>query len=519
MRTLAKSFGTIFRWPILFILLAAAQTVHGQPVKIMPLGDSWTSGHGGYASYRYDLWFYLKDAGFDVDFVGDLDETYHGVLTIRYPEYLTTFDRDHSGYWGYQTHQLISIGRIGSLSHQPEIVLLWAGGNDLWNHGEAGVANARSGLREIIEDIRSVVPGITILLGQLTPYKDRGGGYVESLNSAIANLASELDSSQSPVILVDHATGFDIGSMTQDDNVHHNLAGEAWVAENWFEVLADLLPVSEPFQINAGHSGAWYNPATTGQGGFIDIDPSNQYLFLSWFTYTAGDGTNPGEQHWFTGQGNYAGDTADLVIYESIGGKFDDPQSVSTDPVGTATVAFSDCNNGQLTYDLSDWNKQGAFFIQRVVPGSENTCQDLSSISQQTVDINAGMDGSWYNPETAGQGFFLDAHEPAAGDGFLFLSWFTFGDATTSGLRWLTAQGNYTGPTAELEVFETSGGRFDDPLPPDTVKIGTATLSFDDCSNAMVAYSLPGEGKEGEIGVTRALPGTAALCEELSGVD
>jgi len=31
-------------------------------------------------------------------------------------------------------------------------------------------------------------------------------------------------------------------------------------------VLQEILPTIEKFQINAGHSGTWFNPATSGQG-------------------------------------------------------------------------------------------------------------------------------------------------------------------------------------------------------------------------------------------------------------
>ena len=338
-------------WVIFFIFLAVAQPAHGQAVKIMPLGDSLTSGHNHYASYRYDLWFDLIDAGFDVDFVGDLNDTYHNVLSFRYPEYRTTFDRDHSGYWGYQTHELISLARIGSTAHQPDIVLLLAGVNDLWYQGEGGVASARSGLRDIIEGIRSVVPGVTILLGQNTPYKDRGAEFVGSLNAAIATLASDLDTTESPIILVDHATGFDIGSMTQEDNLHHNLAGEAWLAENWFDVLANILPTSEPFQINGGHSGAWFNPDTSGQGQLIDVVPETQFMFISWFTYTDDASDNPNEQQWYTAQGNYSGNTAELDLFETLGGKFDDPQAVSNTRIGEVTLSIHRLRSGP--HDLS----------------------------------------------------------------------------------------------------------------------------------------------------------------------
>jgi hypothetical protein len=43
-------------------------------------------------------------------------------------------------------------------------------------------------------------------------------------------------------------------------------------------------------------------------------------------------------------------------------------------------------------------------------PGSGNVCEGLSGNATQAVDINAGMDGAWFDPDTTGQGFFIDAH-------------------------------------------------------------------------------------------------------------
>jgi hypothetical protein len=312
--------------------------------------------------------------------------------------------------------------------------------------------------------------------------------------------------------LVDLA-GFD--GLETDNRYYWRVAPKNYAGQGaWSETRNFVLGQFVEFNIDAGHSGAWYNPATSGQGGFIDIDPAKRFMFLSWFTFTPGDSDQPDEVHWFTAQGNYTGNTAVLEVYETTGGKFNDTQSVNTELVGSAIIEFNNCETGAMTYDLTAWDKQGEFPIQRAIPGTENVCEQLDASSTQAVDINAGMDGSWYNPETAGQGFFLDAHAPSEGDGFLFLSWFTYGDDTDSGLRWMTAQGGYSGPTAEVEGYETTGGRFDDAQAVDTVKIGTATVTFSDCSNALVAYDLPDEGKQGEIEVTRALPGSSGLCEE-----
>ena len=68
-------------------------------------------------------------------------------------------------------------------------------------------------------------------------------------------------------------------------------------------------------------------------------------------------------------------------------------------------------------------------------------------------------------------------------------------------------------------MFETTGGSFDDPQATSTVKVGTMSLDFTDCSNALLTYSLQANGAEGDMAITRVIPGGQALCEELEGAD
>ena len=281
----------------------------------------------------------------------------------------------------------------------------------------------------------------------------------------------------------------------------------------------EVLQMEDSFAINPGHAGAWFNPETSGQGQFIDVVPEDQFMFISWFTFTGADSANPNEQQWYTAQGNYSGDTAVLDLFETLGGKFDDPQEVTTTQVGEVMLSFSDCDQGQMTYLFDEEELEGEFPLIRVIPGSDNVCEGLSGNNTEAVDINAGMDGAWFDPDTSGQGYFIDAHPDPEGGNFIFVSWFTYGDATASGQRWLTAQGGFEGSTAEIDVFETTGGSFDDPEPVSTTKVGTMSLDFTDCSNAQLTYSLPADPAEGDIAITRVIPGSQALCEELVGAD
>ena len=285
-------------------------------------------------------------------------------------------------------------------------------------------------------------------------------------------------------------------------------------------LISDGEVVAEPnFTINAGHSGAWFNPETSGQGQFIDVVPEDQFMFISWFTFTDAASDHPNEQQWYTAQGNYSGDTAVLDLFETLGGKFDDPQDVTTTQVGEVTLTFSDCDMGMMSYSFDAEELEGEFPLIRVIPGSDNVCEGLSGNATEAVDINVGMDGAWFDPDTSGQGYFIDAHPDPEGGNFIFVSWFTYGDATASGQRWLTAQGGFEGSTAEIDVFETTGGSFDDPEPINTTKVGTMSLDFTDCSNAQLSYSLPADPAESDIAITRVIPGSQALCEELAGED
>ncbi|HMB58520.1 MAG TPA: hypothetical protein VKN35_01280, partial [Xanthomonadales bacterium] len=136
--------------------------------------------------------------------------------------------------------------------------------------------------------------------------------------------------------------------------------------------------------------------------------------------------------------------------------------------------------------------------------------------------LNHGLADSWYNPETPGQGFFLDVFEQL---NRVFLGWFTFsieqpvaGDA---GHRWMTALGPYAGPSAELAIEWATGGDFDAAVPvPKQSDNGTIQLDFTDCSSGQITYAWGGDGTtlptvSGVIPIQRNATDSIALCESL----
>ena len=119
----------------------------------------------------------------------------------------------------------------------------------------------------------------------------------------------------------------------------------------------------EPIAINTGLNDAWFNPLTDGQGFFINVFPDTKQMFMSWFTYdlerppadvTAQLG-GPGNR-WLTALGTYERGVATLTVSLTSGGVFDSEvpvPAVDPTPYGTMTVSFSDCDHGEVTFDLT----------------------------------------------------------------------------------------------------------------------------------------------------------------------
>jgi hypothetical protein len=144
--------------------------------------------------------------------------------------------------------------------------------------------------------------------------------------------------------------------------------------------------------------------------------------------------------------------------------------------------------------------------------------------ARAATPINAGFTDAWFNPETSGQGFFINVF-PALGK--VFVGWFTFDTERPSaavgahfgapGQRWLTAQGDIRDNRAELEIDLAQGGVFGSGTPaPDHLNVGRMILQFDGCRRGTVSYELPGiDAWLRVIPVERIVESRVGLCEAL----
>lgn len=213
--------------------LAAFQAASGAPVTIMPLGDSITEGGTGFQVYRYPLMEKLLGAGYPVSFVGSkttqpLPGSPLGALA-------------HEGYGGKNLAFILERFATSFRAHPADILLVHAGHNQFAD--QKPVPGMLADTRTLVATARSINPRVIVLLGQVIPSgKLPKYSYIPEFNRSLVALAAELDTPAQPVILVDHAAGFDWKTDTVADLVHPNAQGAEKMASRWFAALQKILP-------------------------------------------------------------------------------------------------------------------------------------------------------------------------------------------------------------------------------------------------------------------------------------
>jgi len=149
----------------------------------------------------------------------------------------------------------------------------------------------------------------------------------------------------------------------------------------------------QPMLINYGVSGSWYEPVTSGQGFAIDIVPLNNLLIAYWFTYPV----EGGAREWYVAYGDISGNSANLTIYQTDNGVFDEASTVEVTTVGSATLEFSSCEAAIWSYQIDMLGLSGDVPLQRIA--TDQMCErflpaantDVVSHTSAWVDIR----GDW----------------------------------------------------------------------------------------------------------------------------
>jgi len=214
-------------------------------------------------------------------------------------------------------------------------------------------------------------------------------------------------------------------------------------------------------------------------------------------------------------------EVGDTVIWTNNDGFHDviaDNESFTSGPASSSFVFQRTFNSvEEILYYCSIHSRPG-FDINLFMNGRINVVMPQVE-PEPTFEINQGISGSWFFPETTGSGFLIDVRPV---DQFIFAAWFThdFTDtdrpANDTGARWYTIAGNYEGNSAVLDIFETSGGLFDSSQQVSTIPVGTFTFEFNSCGSGNVSYEFTEDpAVSGTFPIEKAVPGNEELCESL----
>jgi hypothetical protein len=271
-----------------------------------------------------------------------------------------------------------------------------------------------------------------------------------------------------------------------------------------------------------GIGGTWYDPATSGQGivmqsfPYYDADGTRirSTLFGGWFTYAIEPSGTPAGQSWYSMQGDVDDTTteATLGLYESTGGVFASPPTVSAAAIGTVTLAFDDCTHATMRYHFDDGRTDdGVIPLVRLVPTTACTRSGKSS-SPLASAIDSG---TFYEPAQSGQGLIADVD---ATTNFLFAAWYTYGlEVGADNRRWFSLQASIApGATQvnDVPIYVSTGGAFGARDAVTTTTVGAADLSFEHCGALTITYRFDaGEnaGRSGTRTMQRVGPGMLCL--------
>ena len=270
------------------------------------------------------------------------------------------------------------------------------------------------------------------------------------------------------------------------------------------------LPQHAP--VAAASSGAWFDPATDGEGFFVQVLPGGSAA-VSWYTYAA-DGS--GAPHWIVGQGLVRGNA--LLVQQAFsvrGGGFGqdfDPGTLDQQPWGRLTFVLeeplpgSTLRRGRVRYEGPQGWGTGERWLQQI---THDGCGGRAGCAPAGLALH-GYSGLWFRgPEQAGDGLFFQVD---AG-GQALLAWYLF---TPQGEPlWLTgvAPAGADTDAVRFTLFQAHGARFGADFDPAEVvrrRWGEATLRFDGCDRATLAWEAEAPGyPDGALALQRLTPAPA----------
>ncbi|HOM01384.1 MAG TPA: GDSL-type esterase/lipase family protein [Acetivibrio sp.] len=246
-----KALSTLLVFLIVIGLISTKAPAATKTIKIMPVGDSCTEGMGGgeMGSYRTDLYKLLTDAGLSIDFVGSQRSG---------PNSLP--DKDHEGHSGWTIPQVASNINNWLNTHNPDVVFLWIGGNDLLLNNNLNA----TGLSNLIDQIFTVKPNVTLFVADYYPWPDA----IKQYNAVIPGIVQQKANAGKKVYFVKLSDiQFDRNTDISWDGLHLSTTGYTKVAQLWYKYTIDILRAlangTQPTPSTAPTSTPGTTPSTT----------------------------------------------------------------------------------------------------------------------------------------------------------------------------------------------------------------------------------------------------------------
>ncbi|KAK6955671.1 hypothetical protein Daesc_003314 [Daldinia eschscholtzii] len=214
--------------------LLGASVAQNATLRYMPFGDSITE----IICWRSKLWQKLRPTEWgSVDWVG----SGKGENNCRD----NTYDRDNEGHSGFLAIDIANKKQlVGWLQANPaDVITMHLGTNDIVQQNKP-VNDIITAFTTLIGVMRDSNPRMKIVVAQIIPMGF--GNYntqIQNLNKAIIPWAQGLNTTESPIWVVDQYTGFS-GTSDLRDGVHPNDSGDTKMMNVWYPALVNAFQVA-----------------------------------------------------------------------------------------------------------------------------------------------------------------------------------------------------------------------------------------------------------------------------------